>query len=89
MLPKSELEKLAKLVERVEPGSGVPDVEMVAPRIDVTFSPVAGDETLLGARDPRAPALVHKDMVAKSMAGIILVTTLEQRERTMKSTSEI
>ena len=69
--------------------SGVPDVEMVVPRIDVTFSPVVGDETLLGARDPRVPVDVHRDMVAKAMAGIIPVTTLAQRERAMKSTSEI
>ena len=69
--------------------SGVPDVEIVVPRIDVTFSPVAGDETLLGARDPRVPVDVHRDMVAKAMAGIIPVTTLAQRERAMKSTSEI
>ena len=44
LLPKSELEKLAKLP--VDPGSGVPDVEMVVPRINVTFFPVAGDDNM-------------------------------------------
>ena len=69
--------------------------EVSIERTTTCVSPAVGDETSLGARDPRAPrdprvpVDLQRDMVAKATAGKIPVTTLAQRERAMKSTSEI